>query len=210
MPVIPHSTVVIEPRYGKQATVIDGISLTVNASSESHKAYTVPENLHLDEIILIWKDFEDGDLGWLRLIHPGSQGSPVGITGADVDVGGLSPYYNGALAMEFWNAAETVLEEVVPIASLSGNIVTLTAVPISSAASKIKARYQNFHPVRGTMGLSGGFRLLGAGLIALGAPNEQTDQLTAGLLLYVGIKTAGGGATRHFATNFVFRKPNIE
>lgn len=209
MPVIPQSIVTVSPRFGEQETLVDGVSVEANASGEEHIAYTITEDLHLDEIILIWKDFDAGDKGWLRLIHPSSQGFPAAVTGADVDVGALSPYYNGAIAIEFWNAAGTILEEVIPILSISGTVITLANAPDGSytAANAIKARLQNFHPIRGTRGIDSGFRFLGSGNHSLGATLEQTNAIPAGLLFYVGIKVGAGGIQRHFATNFVFRKP---
>ena len=61
MPLQPNLT--ISPRFGKQPTLADGLVVEANANSEAHASYTIPENLHLDEIILIWKDFDAGDKG---------------------------------------------------------------------------------------------------------------------------------------------------
>ena len=210
MPVVPQANVTIEPRVGKQHTLADGVTVKAVASAQAHASYSIPQDLHLDEVLLFWKDFESGDKGWLRLIHPSSQGSPaVDPSGTSVDVGALSPYYdpaNGAQALEFWDGDD--LEEVIPIASISGNIVTLASAPVGTytTSTKIKSRFQSFNPIRGTKGLDGAFYLLGNGTHALGAPNEQTAIISAGLLLYVGILAVAGGTERSFATNFIFRE----
>lgn len=215
MPVTPQSIVTIEPRVGKQPTIVDGISVSAGANSEQHVCYTIPASLHLDELLVLWKDFESGDQGWLRLMHPSANGNPAADpSGTSVDVGALSPYYdpaNGAQALEFWDSGETELLEVVPIASIAGTVVTLASTPAGTytTANKIKARYQSFNPISGTHGLDGSFCFLGAGSVSLGAPNEQTAALPAGLDFCIGVKVGSGGATRQLAVNFIFREVEV-
>lgn len=211
---VPINRVVIEPRVGEQDTIADGLSITASANTEKYVDYLMPQDLHLDELIVLWKNFESGDRTWLSLINPAGDGNPAqNPSGSTIDVGtSLSPYYNpaaGAEAVEVYNTDQTALLEVVPIQSISGSVVTLTKALAGTytTANKIRVRIQSFNPVRGSNGRGGGFFFLGDGFRPIGAPNEQTAKLPKGLIFNVGLDLVSGGSTRGFCVNFVFRKP---
>jgi hypothetical protein len=206
---------ITEPRVGKQDTLADGVAFTAEANTQAGTVYTVPEDLHIDEVVVGWEGFVAGDRGWLAILHPASVGNPAAdVAGDQLDVGALAGYYNpgvGAQHVEFWDAAGTTLLEVVGIASITNSMVTLAKTPEGTytTTNVIKARFQSFNPVRGSHGMDGGFFFLGGGMLQLGAPNEMTDVVSAGMVLCIGLATVTGGSTRSLGINFVFRKPEV-
>ena len=202
----------IVPRGGQQDTMVDGMAIEANANAQGHGSFTMPDVMHMDSVVIAWKDFEFQDRGWLSLVHPAAQGNPAVDPATDqLDVGAMSPYFdpaNGAQHVEFYSDDESTLLEVVGIASISGTVVTLSKATEEAytTANHIKARFQSFNPVRGSHGLSGGFRFLGTGMLMLGSQNEMTDPIPAGMMLCAGIDVGGGGSKRSFGVNFVFRK----
>jgi hypothetical protein len=170
----------------------------------------MPNEWHLDQLVLQWENFEEGDLGWLALMHPGAEDSPTSNpSGTTVDVTATAAAYFAACKyMEFWQSNE--LEEVIEIASVSGTVVTLASAiqGTYTTSDTLKGRLQTFNTVRGTKGLDGGFRFLGANILELGAVLEQTDPIPGGLIFYLGLKT-GVGSQRSFSLNFVFREKDI-
>jgi hypothetical protein len=199
---------------GKMPTRVDGVSLTVAASAFGKADYTLTEAYHLQEVMLKWVAGNEGDYIWLVLSHPGGDGSPAAATlvgGTTLDVGAaIAPVYAAAVAVEFWDVAETVLLEVAKVASVAGQIVTF-ALPLALAhatTEKIKALVDHFSPIRGTVGIDGGERFVNAGVTRYGGDTEVTALISAGLRLGMRVKTTAETGDRKVTVSFRFRKPD--
>ena len=206
----------IKPLIGGMKTDIDGVFLSGTASQHVRADYSMPEDLHLQGAKVRWKNASLGDIGWLAVIHPSSQGSPAvqaNSAQADVDVGAsLAPYYdpaNGARYMEFWNAADDTIIEVVKILSRAGNVVTLASnlAETHPITENIKARYDGFSPVRGTHGLDGGMRLLSNGVENFHNNLGITNKISTGLIVSVRMILTSDVSTRDMTVNYKFRVP---
>jgi hypothetical protein len=196
---------------------MDGVALTATVVTDPAFAsadYVMSEALHIQGVTAMWDGMEVGDYAWVAAVHPPS----IGTLGAQADAGqanvtvgaGLGVYYdpvNGAKYLEVWTAAGEI-KEVRRILSRAGDVVTLESnlVGTYDATHVAKARYDGFSPVRGSHGIDGGARLVGAH--GLDHRNEFaiTAPVPVGMILSLRFKTGSVVGTRRLALNFYFRK----
>jgi len=209
-------TVEITPVAGGSKMDVDGVFLSAIAGAWARADYTMPESLHVQGVYAHWKNCLGGDYAWIVVTHPQLATPAVQADAgqADVNVGApaLAAVFdptNGARYLEFWNAADDTLIEVVKIASVSGSVVTLASNLQETHATDVtlRARFDGFSPVRGTHGLDGGFRLLNSATMLLRNEIGITAILPAGLILSLRLRTSVVVGAREMAVSYIFRKP---
>lgn len=209
------SEVEVAPKTGGLQTMLDGVSLSGDASKTHRADYSIPFDLHLQGTMSVWKNFQVGDICHVAIIHPGGQTNlavAASATDTTVTVGtGQGAYYDpnsGAVTIEFWNAADDDLLEVVEIDSVSGDVVTLKAGLNNAHGTDevVRVSYGCFSPVRGADGTDGGVKMLGDGQLNVVNQNQVTDKISAGLHLSSRCKTTATAGVRDLSVNYWFRR----
>ena len=201
-----------KPQVGGMKTDADGIEITAGASAMAEACYALGEDYHIQGVTLTWQGCKFGDYGWLAVLLPAAEGvlgAQANAAQADVTVAaGKGPYFAAASYLEIWTAGSE-LKEVVKIASVAGDVVTLASNLSATydATHVAKARVDGFAPVRGTTGLDGGFKLLGAGTVNFENRQGVTEKIPAGTELCLRLFTSVVTGTREAVMNFRFRKP---
>lgn len=205
----------VAPKQGGLLSMLDGVTFSGDASKTHHAEYSVPFDLHLQGTMSLWKNLSLGDVCHVAIIHPGGQtnlASASLVNDTTVTVGtGKGAYYDptqGAVAIEFWNAADDALLETVEIDSVAGDAVTLkSALALAHGTDEIvRVSYGCFSPIRGTEGLDGGVKLLGDGSLNIINQNQVTEKIAAGLQFSARCKTTAAAGLREIAVNFWFRR----
>ena len=213
MPIIPKALTVIEPLIGSRQTLLDGVAGTFGQDEWVALDYVIPLAVHLQAVSLHWLNAKVGDYGFLVLIHPSGSTNPGAAMAVDdteltLPSPALAPVYAAALAVEFWNADESVLVERRKIDSvdLETGVVTL-ATGVSNAhttSDNIKAVLAAYSPCYGDDCCSG-IRMLGDGHEPVSSENELTSAIDAGIIIGCRFKGADLAGERSIVANFRFR-----
>jgi len=201
----------VHPLIGGRQTLLDGVSGSFNQDEWLTLDYQLPLKMHLQAVTLRWLGCKLGDYGFLVVLHPSGNTSPTeamaeGDTTLEVPAE-VAPVYAAAMAVEFWNADESVLVERRRIASVDGTTVTL-ATGVSNphtTAAKVKAVVGAYSPCTGEDNCDSGMRLLGDSFGEIHSENEFTSPLDAGLLVGCRFKGSAVAGDRSVAVNFRFR-----
>jgi len=207
----------IAPTIGGPATIVDGFSVAFSADEEKTAGITLPLDLRIQEVTVAWENCKVGDRGWLVIENEPVACNPV----SALDIGdtlvtlpsAVAPYYDplaGARFIEFWNSTGTDIIEVRKIASRDGDVITLDSQLEAAHGTDaiLRCIIQAFSMIRGSMGLEGGFHMLGTGVLAYGYEYEQTSTLPAGIGVRGRFKATSEVADRGVAVNFKFRAVN--
>ena len=208
----------IDLKIGGPLTIVEGVAASFGASGAECKRIPLvfPVVLNLQQVKINWKNAEIGDYGWLVLENPAADTSPQSALSVDdtqVTVGtGFGPYYapaNGAVYMEFWNDADDDIVEMREIDSVAGDVVTLKEGVGSahSTSAKLRAIFQSFSLVRGTMKTDGGFRMVDNGSQSFGYEHEATNPIPAGVSLSGRFRSTSTPVERKAAVNYKLRIP---
>ncbi len=209
-------SVSIDIVHGGPKLITDGTSLSMTADSWARADLTLVEAIHLVAVHLSWESCQVGDYGWLSLIQPSGDCSPASaVSASDITVTlptGKGTDYDpaaGATHIEFWNDADDTLIEMVKIASVAGDVVTLVSGAMSahSTSANLRACYGHHTSMRGSNKIDGGMRFLGSGDDAIGSTHSMTAQIPSGMILGGRFKTSSETATRKFAVNYKLRRP---
>ena len=162
-----------------------------------------------------YQNFDCEDCLTLSMINPSGDTNPAAEAAsgqADVNVGAYAPYYdplNGAESIEFWNAANTQLLEVVRIDSRDGNVITLknNLALTHGTSENIRVRIASYTRPRGTYGLDGGVKLIGDGTWNVYNEMAVTAAIPANIHVCLWLKTSSAATgTRKLAVTFTIRK----
>lgn len=211
-------------RVGKEKTVPHGIVAAKGcpANEWRRNEFALPEDLHLAGSMIIWRNMEPDDYGFVVLINPLGETNPtaqvlVGQTVINVALA-KAPYYDpdnaNAKTVEIWDGAgeNANLKEVRPIQSVNTGTGDVTlAEPLAyqvEVTDVLRVCLDGFMLDLGGDHNNAGIQLLGDGSWYVHEQHEVTELIPTGMALGARFKAGAVVASRDLVTNYIFRRPD--